>query len=60
MRAKFGRVWAEFRRVLGVTAWAETLAVARLQAYHAVKEIRFDGKIPVFRRDIGGPILELN
>ena len=57
---KNGTVVTNGGRVLGVTAWAETLAVARLQAYHAVKEIRFDGKIPVFRRDIGGPILELN
>lgn len=57
---KNGAVVTNGGRVLGVTAWAETLAVARLQAYRAVKEIRFGGKLPVFRRDIGGPILELN
>lgn len=47
-------------RVLGVTAWAETLGVARLQAYRAMNKIRFGGERPIFRRDIGGPILDLS
>lgn len=45
-------------RVLGVTAWAETLAVARMQAYRATKAIRFEGG-QHYRRDIGGEPLEM-
>ena len=37
-------------RVLGVTAWAGSLALAREAAYQAVDKIRFDGA--QFRRDI--------
>ena len=37
-------------RVLGVTAWADSLAAARLAAYAAVDKIQFDGA--QFRRDI--------
>ena len=54
---KNGQLITNGGRVLGLTAWAETLAVARLQAYRAANEIRFGGTRPVFRRDIGGPIL---
>ena len=42
-------------RVLGVTAWAETLAQARDQAYAAVAGISFDGA--QFRRDIAAKAL---
>jgi phosphoribosylamine---glycine ligase len=38
-------------RVLGVTAWADTLREAREKAYGAVKLIRFEGA--QFRSDIG-------
>jgi phosphoribosylamine--glycine ligase len=39
-------------RVLGVTAWAETLVDARTAAYEGVGRIGFDGA--QFRRDIAG------
>lgn len=42
-------------RVLGVTAWAPSLGVARAAAYHAVEKIRFDGVH--FRRDIAAKAL---
>ena len=42
-------------RVLGVTAWATTLAQARDKAYAAVARIRFDGA--QFRRDIAAKAL---
>jgi phosphoribosylamine---glycine ligase len=42
-------------RVLGVTAWAATLAQAKANAYAAVEKIQFDGA--QFRRDIGAKAL---
>jgi phosphoribosylamine--glycine ligase len=42
-------------RVLGVTAWAETLPAARQAAYFAVDKISFDGAH--YRRDIGAKAL---
>ena len=42
-------------RVLGVTAWAETLPAAREAAYHAVDKIAFDGAH--YRRDIAAKAL---
>lgn len=42
-------------RVLGVTAWAPSLAQARNSAYAAVEKIEFDGA--QFRRDIAGKAL---
>ena len=42
-------------RVLGVTAWAETLPAARQAAYFAVEKISFDGAH--YRRDIGAKAL---
>ncbi|MEW6160972.1 MAG: phosphoribosylamine--glycine ligase, partial [Verrucomicrobiota bacterium] len=42
-------------RVLGVTAWADTLAQARQAAYAAVEKIGFDGA--QFRRDIAAKAL---
>jgi phosphoribosylamine--glycine ligase len=42
-------------RVLGVTAWAETLKLARDAAYATVEKIRFDGAR--YRRDIGAKAL---
>jgi phosphoribosylamine---glycine ligase len=38
-------------RVLGVTAFSETLSAAKCRAYDAVHKIEFDGRY--FRRDIG-------
>lgn len=55
-----GNVVVNGGRVLGLTTWAETLDVARLEAYHAAREIMFDNRRPVFRRDIGGPILNVD
>lgn len=55
-----GNVVVSGGRVLGLTTWAETLGVARLEAYRASREIMFGDKRPVFRRDIGGPILEMD
>lgn len=42
-------------RVLGVTAWGETLSRAHQAAYHAVSQIHFDGAH--FRRDIAAKAL---
>jgi len=42
-------------RVLGVTAWADTLSAAREAAYRAVDKITFDGAH--YRRDIGAKAL---
>jgi phosphoribosylamine--glycine ligase len=42
-------------RVLGVTAWAETLPAARQAAYFAAEKISFDGAH--YRRDIGARAL---
>jgi phosphoribosylamine--glycine ligase len=42
-------------RVLGVTAWADTLAAARDAAYAAVERIRFEGAH--YRRDIAARAL---
>jgi phosphoribosylamine---glycine ligase len=44
-------------RVLGVTAWAETLLAAREAAYRAVAKITFDGAH--YRRDIGAKALSI-
>jgi phosphoribosylamine--glycine ligase len=43
-------------RVLGVTAWADTLAGARQAAYAAVEKISFEGR--QFRRDIAAKALK--
>lgn len=53
---KEGKIVTNGGRVLGVTAWARTLELARVLAYRAVNEIRFEGG-QHFRRDIGGPPL---
>jgi phosphoribosylamine--glycine ligase len=45
------RVVTSGGRVLGVTAFGETLSAANLRAYDAVHKIEFDGSY--FRRDIG-------
>ena len=42
-------------RVLGVTAWGDTLTEAQARAYLAVSKIQFDGA--QFRRDIGAKAL---
>jgi phosphoribosylamine---glycine ligase len=44
-------------RVLGVTAWGETLDEARHSVYRAVEKIEFDGA--KFRRDIAAKAFEL-
>ncbi|MSU55859.1 MAG: phosphoribosylamine--glycine ligase [Candidatus Taylorbacteria bacterium] len=54
-----GNVVVNGGRVLGLTTWAETLEEARLTAYRAANEIRFGNERPIFRCDIGGPILNL-
>ncbi len=48
-----GQVVTNGGRVLGVTAWANTLERARALAYEAVHELKFEGG-QYFRRDIGG------
>ena len=48
---KDGKVVTAGGRVLGVTAWAETLYEARQAAYDACDRICFDGM--QFRRDVG-------
>lgn len=53
---KDGRVVTNGGRVLGVTAWAPTLARARELAYEAVSRIQFEGAF--YRRDIGAKALE--
>ncbi|MDO8620264.1 MAG: phosphoribosylamine--glycine ligase [bacterium] len=55
-RGDDGRVYTDGGRVLGVTAWADTLQNARVRAYDAVREITFEGG-QYFRKDIGGPPL---
>jgi phosphoribosylamine---glycine ligase len=50
-----GRVVTDGGRVLGVTAWAEDLALARNAAYAAADRIRFDGA--QLRRDIAAKAL---
>lgn len=52
-----GRIVTSGGRVLGVTAWGDTLAAARECAYRAVEAIRFEGAH--FRRDIGAKALNL-
>lgn len=51
-----GKVVTNGGRVLGVTAWAPTLAKARDAAYAAVEKIKFDGAH--FRRDIAAKALK--
>jgi phosphoribosylamine--glycine ligase len=51
-----GQVVTNGGRVLGVTAWAETLGAARDAAYAAVEKIKFDGA--QFRRDIAAKALK--
>jgi len=51
-----GRVVTSGGRVLGVTAWAATLARAREAAYAAVDRIRFEGAH--YRRDIAARALK--
>lgn len=53
-----GRLVTNEGRVLGVTAWALNLQTARLRAYQAAHMIKFKGG-QHFRRDIGGPILDV-
>ncbi|MSU21250.1 MAG: phosphoribosylamine--glycine ligase [Pedosphaera sp.] len=50
-----GEIVANGGRVLGVTAWAKSLAEARDAAYAAVEEIEFDGAH--FRHDIASKAL---
>ncbi len=50
-----GEVVTSGGRVLGVTAWAATLARAQAAAYAAVEKIQFDGA--QFRRDIAAKAL---
>ena len=50
-----GKIVTNGGRVLGVTAWAESLAAARAKAYAAVDVIKFDGA--QFRRDIAAKAL---
>jgi phosphoribosylamine---glycine ligase len=51
-----GQVVTSGGRVLGVTAWGETLKAARQRAYAAVEKIGFDGA--QWRRDIGAKALK--
>jgi phosphoribosylamine--glycine ligase len=53
---KDGRVVTNGGRVLGVTAWADTLQEARDAAYRAADLIRFEGGVQL-RRDIAGKAL---
>ncbi len=46
-------------RVLGVTAWAPDLNEARRRAYRAANLVKLEGG-QHFRRDIGGPILNVS
>jgi phosphoribosylamine--glycine ligase len=50
-----GQIVTSGGRVLGVTAWGNTLAAARARAYEAVDLIRFEGA--QFRRDIAAKAL---
>jgi phosphoribosylaminoimidazole synthetase len=50
---KNGRLLTAGGRVLGITAWAETLEAAVEKAYTGVAHVRFEGM--QFRRDIGRP-----
>jgi phosphoribosylamine--glycine ligase len=50
-----GQIVTNGGRVLGVTAWANTLADARASAYEAVERIQFEGAH--FRRDIAAKAL---
>ncbi|MGI6380309.1 MAG: phosphoribosylamine--glycine ligase [Anaerolineae bacterium] len=50
-RLKDGRVLTAGGRVLGVTAWDDTLALAKDRAYEAVERIHWSGA--VYRTDIG-------
>jgi phosphoribosylamine---glycine ligase len=52
-----GQIVTSGGRVLGVTAWAETLAAACARAYRAVDLIKFEGAH--FRRDIASKALTL-
>jgi phosphoribosylamine--glycine ligase len=45
-------------RVLGVTAWANTLRAGQEKAYTAVEKIKFDGAH--YRRDIGAKALDVS
>jgi phosphoribosylamine--glycine ligase len=51
-----GRVVTSGGRVLGVTAWAQSLEAARGLAYEAVGKIHFEGA--QYRRDIGAKALK--
>jgi phosphoribosylamine--glycine ligase len=53
-----GQVVTSGGRVLGVTAWGETLAMACDRAYEAVDLIKFEGA--QFRRDIAAKALDFN
>lgn len=50
-----GQVFSNGGRVLGVTAWANTLDEAQAKAYKAAEKIQFDGVS--FRRDIAAKAL---
>ena len=53
---KDGKIVTNGGRVLGVTAWADTLQEARDAAYRAADRIRFDGGVQL-RRDIAAKAL---
>jgi len=50
-RLENGRVLTDGGRVLGVTAWDDTLALAKARAYEAVERIHWSGAM--YRTDIG-------
>ena len=50
-RLEGGRVLTDGGRVLGVTAWDDTLALAKARAYEAVERIHWSGAM--YRTDIG-------
>lgn len=54
-QAQDGRLVTNGGRVLGVTAWAASLAEARTRAYQALEQVTFEGMH--FRRDIGAKAL---
>ncbi len=54
-KAQEGRIVTNGGRVLGVTAWAASLAEARRHAYRALEQVKFEGMH--FRRDIAGKAL---
>lgn len=51
-REEDGKIYTNGGRVLGLTAWGDTLESARERAYHMRDRVNFSGK--QFRNDIGG------